>query len=190
MARIAGVVLCGGAGQRMGGRKALRPLAGKALAAHVADVMKVDAVAVVGDADAAGVLGVENVDDPYGVRRGPLAGVVGAMGWAGAQGAEWVMVAPCDTPLLPADVVARLAAEDADAAYAVTADGPHPLVSLWRTRLAPELRRILEARHPPVHEVLASFGARQVFFADAQAFMNINTPEDLQRAEALLAARR
>jgi molybdenum cofactor guanylyltransferase len=195
MTRVAifGAILGGGAGVRIGGRKAMMPLAGRPMAARVADILlpQVTRLAVVGDMEAAAALGVEHVPDAPGLPSGPLAGVYSAAAWVGAMGGDWLLVSPCDVPLLPADLGARLLAGAAgrNAAYVETADGEHPLVSLWRSSAAAHLREALANGHPPVRSMLRAVGAAPVWFEDAGAFMNVNTPDELRLAEMRLAAR-
>lgn len=192
MTVIFGAILGGGAGARMGGRKAMAMLAGKPLAAHVAAVLRphVAELAVVGDAEAAQALDATHVADLPELARGPLVGVASGLTWAVARGAEWLVVAPCDTPLLPPDFPARLLAGAAgrNAAYAETSEGPHPLASLWRCSLALRLCEVLKQDHPPVRRALEAFSAAVVQFEEAEAFMNVNTPNDLRLTDARLAA--
>ena len=178
----------------MGRRKALAPLAGQPLVTHVAAVLRSSAarLAVVGDTGAAIEVGAVDLMDPPGLPAGPLAGVCAALEWAASEGAMFVAVAPCDTPLLTSDVMQRLGAvvlSGAKIACAETADGLQPLVSIWRSDLATRLRAEMSGGHPSVRHVLAACGFEQVTFGDADAFLNVNTPEDLQRAEAILLAR-
>lgn len=103
------------------------------------------------------------------------------------------MVAPCDTPLLTAEVVAQLDAtlsSDARVACAETSDGLQPLISVWRSELSSWLRAELAGGHPSVRDVLARAGLARVKVSDADVCLNVNTPEDLRRAEAILWARR
>lgn len=188
-------ILGGGSGSRIGRRKALVPLAGQPQIAHVAAVLRAAAtrLAVVGDADAALALDAVDLTDPPGFPAGPLSGVCAALEWAADEGAEFVMVSPCDTPLLASDVMQQLGAvalSGAKIACAETDDGLQPLVSVWRSNIAPWLRSEMSGGHPSVRNVLANAGFERVKFNDADVFLNVNTPEDLQRAEAILRARR
>lgn len=193
---IAGAILAGGRGERIGGSKALVPLLADPLVAHVAAVLRpaVDWLAVVGDRQAATIVDAVFLRDETDGAPGPLAGVLSALEWAVGEGAGWLAIAPCDTPLLPADVVQRFvvaaAGADAPLAYATTSDGEHPLVSVWRTELSLPLRTALAAGHPAVRDVMRMFGGVAVRFDDGAAFLNVNTPVDLARAEALLIERR
>jgi molybdopterin-guanine dinucleotide biosynthesis protein A len=188
---IFGALLAGGAGARIGGDKAMTPLAGVALIAHVARVLtpSVSALAVVGDPPAAKSLHATDLSDAGAAGRGPLYGVSAALAWARAGGARWLVLAPCDTPFLPDDFVARLhAAAEAEAApiaYAQTESGMHPLASLWRVDSQTGLDAMLAQRHPPVHTAIAALGGVGVAFWEAE-LANVNTREDLAAAEARL----
>ena len=76
---------------------------------------------------------------------GPLAGVMA--GLLAAGDAQWLVVAPCDTPFLPPDLAARLVsaalATGVPLAYA-SADGVrHPACMALRVSLLPALRQYL-----------------------------------------------
>ncbi len=113
--KTAGVVLAGGRSTRMGVDKALAPLAGRPLVAHVAArfAPQVDALFLNANGDAArfASLGCAIVADAAAnAGGGPLAGIAAALRYAQSQGAAWLATAPCDAPFLPLDLVARLAA--------------------------------------------------------------------------------
>jgi molybdopterin-guanine dinucleotide biosynthesis protein A len=189
-----GAILGGGAGARMGGRKALVMLAGVPLVEHVARVLRPAAanLAMVGDAQAANAISATVLADPPGLPAGPLSGICAALEWARGLKAEGVIIAPCDTPLITPSIIAMLSAAvaaGAPIACAQTEDGVQPLVSVWRSDLAAWLRSELGPGHPAVHAVLKRAGAAHIPFADRSAFLNVNTPDDLKRAEAVLAAR-
>ena len=178
----------------MGRRKALVPLAGQPQVAHVAAVLRAAAtrIALVGDTNAALAIGAVDLTDPPGFPAGPLSGVCAALEWAADERAEFVMIAPCDTPLLTSAVMEKLGAvvsSGASIACAETDDGLQPLVSVWRSSLAPWLRSEMAGGHPSVRDILTRAGFQRVKFSDADVFLNVNTPEDLLRAEAILRAR-
>jgi molybdopterin-guanine dinucleotide biosynthesis protein A len=188
-------ILGGGAGARMGRRKALVALAGRPLVAHVAAALRPSAheMAVVGDVEAARAIGAAELADPPGFPAGPLSGISAALSWAASSGAKLLLVAPCDTPLLTGRVFERLREEQeshAQVACAETPDGLQPLVSIWRTDRADWLRAELAGGHPPVRDIMLRAGLTCVRFDDADMFLNVNTPADLQRAEAILLSRR
>src|SRR5690348_4095271 len=116
--RLAGLVLAGGQSSRFGADKALAVLNGETLAGRMARMMRAQCGRVALSAKAP-LLGADllTLADPAGAPAGPLSGVLAGLRWAGSTGAEWLVTAPCDTPLLPPDFPTRLVetAESADA---------------------------------------------------------------------------
>ena len=138
---------------------------------------------------------VRDVIDGY---AGPLAGVLTGLQWATkfAPGCAWVASFACDAPFVPKDLVARLLreveAQGADMACAASGGRHHPVFALWPVRLASELRVAVE--HEGLRKVddwTARYAqARVEYSAETEdPFFNINRPEDLAAAEALVARR-
>ncbi len=191
--RIFGVILAGGQGRRMGGvDKAMVPLAGRPLVAHVLERLEpqVERVAISANGVAGRfALGVPVLADQGGA--GPLAGICAALDWAAPLGATAVLSVPVDAPFLPGDLCPRLclAAETAPEGLAIAQAGgrDHPTFGLWPVSLREPLRAFLASgAKPKVMDFARAHGAVAAAFADALAFENLNTPEDLARAEALL----
>lgn len=184
------VILAGGEGRRLGGRdKGLIPLAGSPLALHVAARLRphcaVVWLATRNPAAYAG-LGLPAVDDGAFAGNGPLAGIRAALA---ASTAEALIVAPCDAPLLPDELVGRLcrALVRRDAAYAHDGRRAHYACAALRCTLRPRLESFLAAGGRALGVFLAEVGAVAVDFADhADAFMNINTPAELSAARRML----
>ncbi len=177
----------------MGGvDKAFLPLAGRPLIAHVLDRIEpqVERVLISANGDAArfASLGCQVVADA--VPQGPLSGILAALEVAGPMGATHVVSAPCDVPFLPGDLVPQLllAAEGSTTglAMAATADGDQPATALWPVGLAAALTAYLGAGEAKVTRFTDAHFAARARFPDARAFLNLNTPEDLAEAEALL----
>src|SRR5262245_31591209 len=138
---ILGAVLAGGRGERIGGGKARVDLNGAPLVAHAARALAAcGEIVVVGDLQAAQLIGAPSISDPPNTSGGPLAGVSAALSYAAARNADWLALCPCDTPFLPGDIVERLLeTSQRDAAPLACARGAErvqPLVSLWRANLA------------------------------------------------------
>ena len=191
--RIFGVILAGGQGRRMGGvDKACLPLAGRPLIAHVMDRLEpqVERLAISANGDAARFgFGVPVLVDVAGM--GPLAGIYAALSWAEPLGATAVLSAPVDAPFLPGDLCPRLclAAEAAPEGLALARAGGrvHPTFGLWPVGLRGALAAFLASGvKPKVMDFAVAHGAVEAGFAEALAFENLNTPEDLARAEGLL----
>lgn len=190
------VILAGGRARRMGGGdKALLPLGGRPILAHVIARLspQVGAMALSANADPARFAGYDLpvLADSVPGRPGPLAGILAALDWAAARGAADVVTAASDTPFLPADLVARLRAAEPPPVLAATAgpDGEfsrHPTFGLWPVRLREDLRAALAAGVRRVTDWADRHGAGVALFPASDAFFNINTPADLAAAEAML----
>ncbi|MFT4149333.1 MAG: molybdenum cofactor guanylyltransferase MobA [Paracoccaceae bacterium] len=193
--RIFGVILAGGRGQRMGGAdKALLPLGRRPLIAHAADRLgpQVERLAVSANGDPARLafLGLPVLPDAES--HGPLSGVLAALDWAAPRGATAVATVAVDTPFFPGDLVPRLclAAEDSPEGVALAAStgADHPTFALWPVALRDPLRAFLSSGvKARVRGFADAHGAARAAFPDDRAFFNLNTPEDLTRAEALIA---
>jgi molybdopterin-guanine dinucleotide biosynthesis protein A len=192
--RIFGVILAGGQGQRMGGvDKALVPLASAPLLAHVIARLEpqVERLVLSANGDAARFARFGLPVLPDGPGAGPLAGVLAALRWAAPLGATAVVSTPVDGPFLPGDLCPRLclAAENAPEGLAVAQAGGrlHPTFALWPVELAEPLAAFLDSgAKPKVMDFVAAHGATEAHFAEGSGFDNLNTPEDLARAEAIL----
>ncbi|MEH6775965.1 MAG: molybdenum cofactor guanylyltransferase MobA, partial [Cereibacter changlensis] len=142
--RLFGVILAGGEGRRMGGAdKALLPLAGRSLLAHVRDRLEpqVEALALSANGDAARFAGFGLPVLTDAAPQGPLSGVLAALDWAAAQGADAVVSASVDTPFLPGDLVPQLwLAGDGGLAVAECGGRLHPTCALWPVDLRDDLR--------------------------------------------------
>ena len=191
---ITGLVLAGGLGRRMsadgqGVDKALVRLRGRPMIAHVIERLAPQVGALLINTGRAGAdyaaFGLPLVPDSVGGFAGPLAGLHAGLA---AAGTDWVATAPCDSPLLPLDLVGRLAdaaaAARADVAMARTGDQPHPVFALVRRSLRDDLEAFLAAGGRKIDVWTARHATVEVDFDDADAFGNINTLDELIRHEA------
>lgn len=185
---VAGLVLAGGRSVRFGGEKAVAEFRGKPLLAWAAERLRSVCENVAAnvrpgtEAEAvAAALGLPLLYDEQGDALGPLAGVKVGLAWAEKIGATTLAVSPCDAPLLPDDLYARLLDEArGGAAMAETSDGRQPLCALWPVTALPAVRDALAGgAHPPTWQMLERIGARKVRFDPAAAFANVNTRDDL-----------
>lgn len=183
---VTGLILAGGQGTRMGGRdKGLVPWRGRALVAHVHARFAPQVARVLVSAnrnrDAYAAYGEVVADAPeLAGFQGPLAGVASALP---AVDTGWLAVAPCDAPLLPTDMVVRLlaAAQAAGARLAVAeaAGRRQPVCMVLSVSLRESLLAYLREGGRRVDDWQRREGAVAVPFDDAQAFFNVNTPEDM-----------
>jgi molybdopterin-guanine dinucleotide biosynthesis protein A len=191
-----GVILAGGRATRMGGGdKGRLVVSGRPLIGHVIDRLsgQVDGLALNANGDAArwDDLGLPVLPDADDERPGPLAGVLAGLDWAAGQGAEAIVTAAADTPFLPQDLVSRLRAAAGPSGLALAAtreDGrvwPQPTFGLWPVALRDDLRAALADGTRKILRWTDRHGAGLAIWEEAAPFFNVNTPEDLARAEAL-----
>lgn len=187
MSAVTGVVLAGGLGRRMGGvDKGLQPFRGQPLAAWAIDRLlpQVDELLINANQNHADYarFGHRVVPDTLGGFAGPLAGLHAGLG---AAAHPLVVTVPCDSPFLPADLVARLrdALGERDLAVAKTGTQAHPVFSLVRREVLAHLGAFLAAGGRKIDAWYATLAVVEVAFDDeADAFRNLNTLDELSRA--------
>ncbi|GJE44282.1 molybdenum cofactor guanylyltransferase MobA [Methylobacterium soli] len=197
-----GVILAGGLSRRMGGGdKPLRRLAGRTLLDRVAARFAPQCAAGLilnanGDPTRFASLGLLMVPDGVPNNPGPLAGILAGLDHAAVHHPEArnIVSVTGDAPFLPADLVTRLdaARQDAGVPIVVAASGgrQHFTTALWDVSLRADLREALVERDERrVGAYLARHGAAAVEWPiePVDPFLNVNTLEDLDRAELLLA---
>jgi molybdopterin-guanine dinucleotide biosynthesis protein A len=188
---VAVVILAGGEGARMGGGKPLRRIRGERLidcalrqAAGWSDAV---AVALRDPAQ------IEALDAPIILDEpdiaGPLGGLVAALRFAAEAGRGFVFTIPADMPFLPDDLLDRLLAEIGDRGCALASSGGHvhPVCGLWRTSALDDVGRYLVGARRSLKAFAALVGCVPVGWPvePFDPFLNVNTEEDLGRAEAL-----
>ncbi len=185
-AEVTGLVLAGGRGRRMGGiDKGLQPFRGRAMVEAVIERLRPQVGMLLINAnqnlDAYRAFGLPVICDEIADYAGPLAGVHAGLRRCTTP---WLATAPCDSPFLPADLVARLAdaasAAGADLAVAKTGAQAHPVFALCRAGLLGDLERYLAGGGRKIDAWYAALAVVEVPFDDeAGAFVNINTREEL-----------
>ncbi|MCP3129074.1 molybdenum cofactor guanylyltransferase MobA [Shewanella sp. KJ2020] len=189
--RIDAVILAGGMARRMGGDdKGLVELNGKTMIEHTIDRIKPQVKEILINANRNQTryaeFGFKVISDEHTGFLGPLAGMISAMGQTEA---DYLLVVPCDCPLLPLDLVPRMLAaiKTEDAEIAVASDGEYeqPVVLLLKPCLRDSMKAFLEAGERKVDFWYAKHHFVVESFADqANAFVNVNTPEQKQRLAA------
>ncbi|MEZ5651905.1 MAG: molybdenum cofactor guanylyltransferase MobA [Burkholderiaceae bacterium] len=188
---ITGLILAGGLGRRMGadGRgadKALVSLGGRAMIDHVIERIspQVSTLLINANQDPARFAPRPwpVVPDRLPGHAGPLAGLHAGLALAAT---DWVLMVPCDSPFLPLDLARQLA----DAAgrqavpIAVAAAGgrEQPVFALVARKLCPDLQDYLQAGGRKIDHWYHGHPYAVVQFDDQQAFVNLNTREDIDR---------
>lgn len=207
-----GVILAGGQATRMGGGdKGLLSLGDRTILDHVIARLgpQVGDLALNANGDPArfAATGLPVLQDPLPGYPGPLVGVLAGLDWAASHGAQAIVTVAADTPFFPRDLVGRLqdATQDmaAPLALAATPRGAgertksmsssglvrHPTFGLWPVALRHDLRDALENGLRKVVLWTEKHDGREVVFDTGnEPFFNVNTPEDLTRAQQMAEA--
>jgi len=192
---ITGGVLAGGRARRMGGEdKGLVMLNGRPMIEYVIRTLTAQTTTIVINAnrnlERYRNFGWPVVEDQVGDFSGPLAGMASVMMQATTP---YVLMVPCDSPLLPHDLAHRLYQEmaQADAEIAVAHDGERmqPVFVLLQRRILPSMQHYLEEGGRKIDSWYAAHRLVNVDFSDnPEAFININTPEECEALEQQLTA--
>ncbi|MGH8490962.1 MAG: molybdenum cofactor guanylyltransferase MobA [Gammaproteobacteria bacterium] len=194
--QITGLILAGGRAQRMGGQdKGLLPLAGQPLVAHVIAALAPQVCDIIinanRNAEAYSSQGYRVFADAVGGYCGPLAGIESGLGLAATP---YLLCVPCDSPFLHVALGQRLyaALTEADAEIAVAHDGEwmQPVFALFTRGLRSPLSRFLASGGRKIDRWYAQHRLAIADFSDTpEAFVNLNTPEELAAAEDTMAGR-
>jgi molybdenum cofactor guanylyltransferase len=193
---ITGLVLAGGRGSRMDGAdKGLQTYLGTPLVSHAVGRLARQVghlmISANRNLDAYRALGVPVWPDATADYGGPLAGFLSGLAHCTTP---YLATVPCDTPFLPADLIARLAAGlegDDDAAIAMAAtreDGalrPQPVFCLMRTTVRDSLLAFTAGGGRKIDAWTAALKRVVVEFGDGRAFVNVNTQAELEQLQRL-----
>jgi molybdopterin-guanine dinucleotide biosynthesis protein A len=197
---VEGFILVGGQSSRMGSDKSQLVFGQQTGVERIAAALRplTARVRLVGSHVQAEASGLENVPDTH-ERWGALGGICAALG---ACQSEWAVVVACDLPLVSSDLFDRLChftqqsdPETLDAIVPIQADErPLPLCAVYRRETCSEVAKnlIAEGEHKP-RALLAKVRTRWVEFRELadlpgseHFFLNVNTPDDYERAKQAL----
>lgn len=199
---VRGVILAGGQNTRYGAHKALATVGGERIVERVLAALEAvtpEVVLVANEPEVYAGLGLPMRGDVL-PGLGALGGIHAALEWAREDGRDGVLVLACDMPFAPVpllralmDAAAAPAAPDIVAPESGGRRGVEPLCAFYATRcldaveaaLARDDRRVVgfwddvAVERIPL-EVVRTFGEPD------RLFMNVNTPEERERAERLV----
>jgi molybdenum cofactor guanylyltransferase len=182
--RLAGCVLAGGPGRRLGGPKAGVVLAGRTLVERAVDALRArcgEVVVVSRPGVALPDLAARVVHD----RPGPDCPLGALATGLAALGADDVLVLGCDLPLAGSLLDALAVAPPGRAVAAAAGPRAQPLCARYpRIAALAAAERLLAAGALPARGLLDALGAARIQ-ADGDALLNVNTAADLDRARAL-----
>ena len=185
---ITAVILAGGQGTRLEGLdKGLIKLNNKALVQHLIERIQpqVSHIMISANRNIKNYekFGLPVFKDNISGFAGPLAGIHKALQ---ESQTEWILSVPADSPFIPADLVSRLNENIEDNKIMIPDDGKHlqPTFSLIHKSLASSLEDFLQQGERKARVWMQQQKYTIVDFSDqADAFININTPAELQHAE-------
>ncbi len=200
---VLGVIMAGGRNTRYGAHKALAQVGGERILDRVRTALAAVAPEIVLVANEPDVYAVAGLPLRGDVRPGTgvLGGILTAALWARERGHAGALVVACDMPFVPAPllrhIVARAAATAAPDVVAPESGGRRglePLCAWYGTGCIGAVERALDrddrrvvaffedvkVERIPLDEV-RRYGEPEVLF------LNVNTPEERERAERLAA---
>lgn len=194
---IDGLILCGGKAERMGNLdKGLVKLHNQPLVRWVANrlINQVGNIYINANRslDDYRALGFQVVADITPDFAGPLAGFQAGLK---ACTSDYLLICPCDSPLIPSDLASRLfsalESTHSDLAYVATRSPnglqTHPVFCLLKKSLLPNLSEFLRGGGRKIDRWFANITATEVIFDDEFAFSNINTLDDLTHIATLVS---
>jgi molybdenum cofactor guanylyltransferase len=189
---VLGAILAGGRGRRLERPKPTAPLGGRPLIEYPLRALEAAGIETVFVAkeetqlppDAAPVW--LEPDEPVH----PLLGIVTALEQADGRA---VLACACDMPFVSPALAASVAETNAPLVVPRAGARLHPLFARYGQTVLPALREAL-SRRAPLQETVASLVPLILDEPDLRAFgdpgrllFNVNTPGELERAEAMLA---
>jgi len=195
---ITGLILAGGRAQRMGGvDKGLIPFHHRPLIESAIHRLRPQVGSILINANRNlehySSYGFPVLSDDDLSFSGPLAGFAAGLK---ACPTEYLVTAPCDSPLLPTNLVELLAAKMSegsfDLVYASSKDlsgkaWAQPVFCLMRTAVLKSLQEFISLGDFKIDRWFKQLNASTVIFDSESAFANVNTPEELLALEKVSA---
>ena len=192
---ITAVILAGGEARRMGGHdKGLVEVDGRRMIEYVLEALRPQVHALLINAnrniESYARYGVPVIPDALPGFNGPLAGMASGMR---AAGTPMIITVPCDSPFVPNDLVQRLAEAkrnaNAEIAVAHNSERMQPVFALLDTGLLDSLQEFLGRGERKIDRWFGEHRTISVDFSDRpETFINVNTPEEVARIEAMIRA--
>ena len=190
---ITGIILAGGQARRMGGKdKGLIELAQKPMIEYVLNAIEPQVDDIIINANRNQTVyegyGFPVVADEIEGYCGPLAGMA-----SGIQAAKtpFVVTVPCDSPLIPDDLVQKLYStmqnEDAEICTAHANGRLQPVFTLMKSELLPSMLDFLNNGERKIDKWFEKHRLAIADFSEqADTFININSADELAAIELKL----
>ena len=194
---ILGTVLAGGKSQRFGEDKSQVTLANKLLIDYVLseiiDQFKEILIVSNNSINFQSSEKITKIED-YKKGLGPLGGVLSAMKWikANKRDYQWIATFPVDTPFFKRqilkDFIKNINFNESDLFFIKSNNTRHNIFGLWSINLLDKLEKDLSNGERKVELWANNTGVKiiNMEFSNNDPFFNINTKEDLEKAEEIL----
>jgi len=194
---ILGTVLAGGKSQRFGEDKSQVNLANKLLIDHILSeiIDEFNEVLIVSNNSIKfnKFEKITKIED-YKKGLGPLGGVLSAMKWIKTNKREyqWIATFPVDTPFFKKEIlkdfIQKINLEESDLFFIKSNNTRHNIFGLWSIKLIDKLEKDLDKGERKVELWANNIGVKiiNMEFSNNDPFFNINTKEDLKKAEEIL----
>jgi molybdenum cofactor guanylyltransferase len=188
-----GAILAGGQGLRIGGSKATVALHGRPLIAYPVEAVRqvLSRVAILAKAgtDVPPISGVALWIEPESPRH-PVVGITQALALAGGRP---VLVCACDMPFVSPELIRRLGKADPGRSPAVVAcarGAMQPLLGCYQPRALELLSGAARAATAPLAEIVDAIDPVLLEVDEPEELFDVDTPDDLLLAAAMLDRRR
>jgi len=187
---VCALLLAGGQGRRMGGQdKGLLNLGGYPLVIHALEKIRSQVTEILLSANrnhalyrSWGFSVIADEEDYLGA--GPLSGLHTGLTHATSS---LILSLPCDSPFFPDTLLPRLSqalsTQDAEIAFPVSGGCSHHAFLLCRTHLKDSLKKYLDGGQHRVLGWVKTHRHVAVSFPNSEDFFNVNTPDELAKAE-------
>ena len=194
---ILGTVLAGGKSQRFGEDKSQVTLANKLLIDYVLseiiDQFKEVLIVSNNSINFQSSEKITTIED-YKKGLGPLCGVLSAMKWINTnkRDYQWIATFPVDTPFFKRqilkDFIQNINFNESDLFFIKSNNTRHNIFGLWSIKLLDRLEKDLNDGERKVELWANNVGVKiiNMEFPNNDPFFNINTKEDLKKAEEIL----
>ena len=194
ISQLSSIILAGGQSRRYGSNKAIAELNGKAVISLICNVMRPlvnELIVVVASYEQAKTLPLDShvklVIDQY-PNCGPLGGIYSGLNKAKNQ---WSFVSACDMPFLNPNLITNMAElrEGYDIIAPIIDDRAEPVHAMYHQACLPSISKRLNSGELKITRFYDEMNVKDVntdfidkIDPDRWSFFNINTPEDMIKA--------
>ena len=191
------VVLAGGKSIRFGDNKSQAQLRGKNLIDYIlSEIINDFREVIIVANDPIEHLSSDKITKIVDFKKnlGPLGGVFSAMKWVkdNDKKYQWIVTFPSDTPFFKNKIMNsflnKINEKESELFFMKSNEKRHNIFGLWSMDLIDQLEKDLETGSRKVEKWANSIGVKTInmSFEKEDPFFNINTKEDLEKAEKIL----